>query len=74
MPTLNNKFIRAKSSLTQLRDDFERRAKALETSFPAESEKLYIQVNNLNLIIERDFDQSIQAACNLGDRFEIFNK
>ena len=77
MPTLNNKFARAKSSLTQLRDELERRASSLENDFPAESQNLYDQAINLDKIIQKDFDNSmnpIQKSCNLGDKFEIFNK
>jgi len=72
MPTLNNKLTRAKSSLAQLRDDFERRAKGLEKSFPEESAKLYEEAFSLDQLLESM--DSLQTSCNLGDKFEIFNK
>lgn len=73
MPTLNNKFARAKSSLIDLRDDFKRRAEGLERAFPDESRKLFEQAFDLDQMVE-DLDNTVQNNCNLGDRFEIFNK
>ncbi len=72
MPTLNNKLRRVESSLAQLRDDFDRRAKGIEKHFPEESEKLYKASFGINQILESV--RLAQNDCNLGDRFEIFNK
>ena len=77
--TLNDQSSKTLTELKKLRDLFEKRANQVEKAFGKEGShledlrRLRSQYNALNLVIENNFDQDLQNACNSGDRYERFN-